>query len=235
MHSPYALKNSIPMFMSPVFPKYVKLNDDKTNPRTISDGMSLVGKGVKRATDFVISAICLVVFSPLFLICYILVKLEDGGPAIFRQERIGLHGKPFYIYKFRSMRVDAEKDGPALFQHEKDGRLTKTGEFLRVHHLDELPQLWNVMKGDMSFIGPRPERKYYIDKIMEHDPRYRYLYQIRPGVTSYATLYNGYTDTMEKMLRRLDLDLYYLEHRSWIFDMKILAKTFIYIVFGKKF
>ena len=105
----------------------------------------------------------------------------------------------------------------------------------RKHHLDELPQLWNVFIGEMAFIGPRPERKFYIDQIMQYDPRYRYLYQIRPGVTSYATLYNGYTDTMEKMLRRLRYDLFYLEHRSWWFDFKILWMTFFSIVFGKKF
>ena len=187
----------------------------------IADGMNCVERELKRATDFIIALFCLIIFSPLFLICYIAVRREDGGPAIFKQERIGLNGKPFNIYKFRSMRVDA--------------RLTKVGKFLREHHLDELPQLWNVLKGDMAFIGPRPERKFYIDQIMEHDPRYKCLYQIRPGVTSYATLYNGYTDTMEKMLKRLELDLYYLEHRSWLFDAKILAMTFINIAFGKKF
>ena len=201
----------------------------------VYDGMNEVERNVKRVFDFLVAFVALVVFSPLFIVCYFAVKHEDGGPAIFKQERIGRFGRPFYIYKFRSMRVDAEKNGPALYQHERDTRMTKVGRFLRVHHLDELPQLWNVLIGDMAFIGPRPERKYYIDKIMEHDPRYRYLYQIRPGVTSYATLYNGYTDTMEKMLRRLELDLYYLEHRSWWFDFKILAKTFINIVFGKKF
>ena len=189
----------------------------------------------KRIIDFLIAAGCLIIFSPLFLICYIAVKWEDGGPAFYQQERIGLHGKPFFIYKFRSMRVDAEKDGSALYQHEKDERMTKVGKFLRDHHLDELPQLWNVLKGDMAFIGPRPERQYYIDQIVQRNPRYTELYQIRPGVTSYATLYNGYTDTLEKMLKRLELDLYYLEHRSWWFDMKILFKTFISIVFGKKF
>lgn len=192
---------------------------------------------MKRLIDFVFSAIALVVFAPLFAICYVAIRCEDGMPVIYRQERIGLHGKPFYIYKFRSMRIDAEKDGPQLLLDGalSDPRLTKTGKWMRAHHLDELPQLWNVLKGDMAFVGPRPERKFYIDKIMEHDPRYRYLYQIRPGVTSYATLYNGYTDTMEKMLRRLDLDLYYLEHRSWWFDAKILFMTFVNIVFGKVF
>lgn len=133
------------------------------------------------------------------------------------------------------MRMDAEKNGPALFDSENDDRLTHIGRFLREHHLDELPQLWNVFKGDMSFIGPRPERKFFIDQIMKHDSRYELLYQIRPGVTSYATLYNGYTDTMEKMLRRLEYDLYYLEHYSLLTDAKILFKTFVSIVFGKKF
>lgn len=213
----------------------VKINKDKDNPRFIPDGMNEVERNIKRIGDFCIAAICLVIFSPLFLICFILIKHEDGKPAIFKQERIGRFGRPFYIYKFRTMIIDAEKDGPQLYQHNAETRMTKIGLFLRKHHLDELPQLWNVIKGDMAFVGPRPERKFYIDQIMQHDKRYKYLYQIRPGVTSYATLYNGYTDTMDKMLRRLELDLYYLEHRSWWFDAKILFKTFTSIVFGKVF
>lgn len=199
------------------------------------DNMNKAEQISKRSVDFIIATCCLIFFFPLALVCAIAIHLEDGLPVIYRQERIGLHGKPFFIYKFRSMKIDAEKDGPDLLEINGDPRLTKVGRFLRAHHLDELPQLWNVFKGDMAFIGPRPERKFYIDQIMEHDPRYEYLYQIRPGVTSYATLYNGYTDTMEKMLRRLNLDLYYLENRSWWFDAKILIKTFINIVFGKKF
>ena len=199
------------------------------------DSMSKLEQIVKRSFDFLIASCCLIVFSPLAIACALAIRMEDGMPALYKQERIGLHGKPFFIYKFRSMRVDAEKDGPDLLEVSGDPRLTKVGKFLRAHHLDELPQLWNVFIGDMAFIGPRPERKFYIDQIMEHDARYPYLYQIRPGVTSYATLYNGYTDTMEKMLHRLELDLYYLEHRSWWFDTKILVKTFINIVFGKKF
>ena len=201
----------------------------------VYDGMNEVERNVKRVFDFLVAFVALVVFSPLFIVCYFAVKHEDGGPAIFKQERIGRFGRPFYIYKFRSMRVDAEKNGPALYQHERDTRMTKVGRFLRVHHLDELPQLWNVVRGDMSFIGPRPERNFYIDQIMKLDPRYVYLYQIRPGVTSYATLYNGYTDTMEKMLKRLELDLYYLKHRSWWFDITILFKTFVNLAIGKKF
>ncbi len=201
----------------------------------VLDGMNEFERNIKRLIDMTVALVSILVFSPLFLICYIAVRREDGGPAIFKQERIGRFGRPFMIYKFRSMRVDAEKDGPALYQHENETRMTKVGKFLREHHLDELPQLWNVLKGDMAFIGPRPERQYYINQIMERDQRYRYLYQVRPGVTSYATLYNGYTDTIEKMLKRLELDLYYLEHRSFWLDFKILFKTFVHIVFGKKF
>lgn len=203
--------------------------------RFIPDGMNGFERNVKRIVDCMIAVILMILFSPLFLICYLAVKSEDSGPAIFKQERIGRFGRPFYIYKFRSMRLDAEKHGPALYAGGKDGRLTRIGKFLREHHLDELPQLWNVFCGDMAFIGPRPERQFFIDQIMKEDPRYRFLFQIRPGVTSYATLYNGYTDTLEKMVRRLRYDLFYLEHRSWGFDFKILFMTFMSIVFGKKF
>ena len=203
----------------------------------IKDGMSSFARNSKRLFDMFASLVALIVFSPRFLICTILVRREDGGPAIFKQERIGRFGRPFNIYKFRTMRLDAEAMGPQLSHGggDNDPRLTKVGKFLRAHHLDELPQLWNVFIGDMAFVGYRPERKFYIDQILENDKRYEYLYKIRPGVTSYATFYNGYTDTMEKMLRRLEYDLYYLEYRSWKFDIEILARTFFGIVGGKKF
>ena len=190
---------------------------------------------VKRIFDILAAIIGLLVLSPAFLIIYIGQKLTYKGPAIFVQERIGLGGRPFNIYKFRTMIINNENDGVPQLAEADDERLTKFGKFLRLRHLDELPQLWNVLKGDMSFVGPRPERKYFINQIMEHDPRYEQLYAIRPGITSYATLYNGYTDTMEKMLRRLELDLYYLENWSWKFDLQIIYKTFISILFGKKF
>lgn len=206
-----------------------------SDPGYIADGMSGFERNVKRFVDFSTAFILLIVFSPLFLICYIAIKREDHGPAIYKQERIGRFGRPFYIYKFRSMRMDAESAGPALYAGDEDPRLTKVGKFIRQHHLDELPQLYNVLRGDMAFIGYRPERQFYIDQIVEKDPRYVYLYQIRPGVTSYSTLKNGYTDSLEKMLRRLQFDLYYLKNRSWWFDIKILFQTFVNIVFGKKF
>lgn len=189
---------------------------------------------IRRFLECVLAFIALIFLSPLFIACYIAVKSEDGGSVFFKQERIGLYGKPFYIFKFRSMYLDAEENGPELFKGDKkDKRLTKVGRFLRSHHLDELPQLWNVLIGDMAIVGPRPERQYYIDKIIEHNPRYIELYQVRPGLTSYATLYNGYTDTMDKMLRRLDLDLDYLEHRSLWNDLKIVAQTVKRMIIGE--
>lgn len=210
--------------------------DNLSDNKFVCDGMNAFERSIKRFLDCLVASCALILFSPVMFACYIAVKREDGGPAIFKQERIGRFGRPFNIYKFRSMRMDAEEFGPELFKgEEKDPRLTKIGRFLRMHHLDELPQLWNVVRGDMAFIGPRPERAYYIKKIEAIDPRYYMLYQIRPGVTSYATLYNGYAGTVEKMVTRLRYDLFYLEHRSWLMDAKILIKTFLYIITGKKF
>ena len=177
----------------------------------------------------------LLVTSPAFLVIFFLVRREDGGPAIFRQERIGYGGKPFMLYKFRSMRVSSEADGKPALCKKDDERLTRIGGFLRRHHLDELPQLWNVLKGEMSFVGPRPERKYFVDRIKAVDPRYEQLYQIRPGLFSLATLYNGYTDTLEKMLERLRMDLQYLRQRSLWLDLKIIVLTVLSILSGKVF
>lgn len=189
---------------------------------------------IKRGFDFIGALFCIILFLPLFLVIYFLIKLSDGAPVIFRQERIGLNGESFFIYKFRTMTPNAELDQPLLCDVE-DPRVTKVGRWLRSHHLDELPQLWNVLIGDMSFVGPRPERPYFIEKIMEVDPDYEMLYSVRPGITSEATLYNGYTDTMEKMIRRLHMDLEYLEKQSLMFDAMILVKTFLSIVCGRRF
>lgn len=191
---------------------------------------------MKRTLDITLAIFCLVIFSPVILVCALAVWRDVGRPVIFRQERIGKGGKPFMICKFRSMGKDAEEENaPRLSPGASDGRLTKTGRFLREHHLDELPQLWNVLLGDMSFVGYRPERKYFIEKIMEQDRRYERLYAMRPGVTSLATLYNGYTDTMEKMLKRLELDLYYQERHTLRMDLDILWRTFIKTITGKVF
>lgn len=190
----------------------------------------------KRVLDFVASIIGMVVFSPLFLIIYIAIKREDGGNAIFKQERVGYRGKIFTLYKFRSMAVTSESDGkPVLCSGKDDKRLTRVGRFLREHHLDELPQLWNVCKGEMSFVGPRPERKSFVDRIKAINPDYELLYRLRPGLFSAATLYNGYTDTMEKMLERLRMDLDYLHNWSLWLDTKIIFLTVFSILSGKKF
>lgn len=200
----------------------------------IRDGMGLLSRIVKRVFDIICSLFGLIALSPVFLLVYIMLRRQGDGPVIFKQERIGYKGVPFYILKFRTMRVGSENATPILAQKD-DSRLTPVGKFLREHHLDELPQLWNVFKGEMSFVGPRPERKYFIDKIKEYNPNYDYIYLMRPGLTSMATMYNGYTDTMEKMLIRLQMDLDYLQNRSLLLDLKIIIKTVLLIVYGKKF
>lgn len=188
---------------------------------------------IKRLFDVFGSIILIVLLSPLYIIIGIILRLTQKGSVLFVQERIGKNGKPFNIYKFRSMKMNSEVDGRPKLSSANDSRLTTAGAFLRKHHLDELPQLWNVLKGDMSFVGPRPERKFYIDQIMIRNPRYTELYQVRPGLTSYATLYNGYTDTIEKMLRRLEMDLDYLDHQSLWNDTKIMLLTVKRMIIGE--
>ncbi len=190
---------------------------------------------IKRVLDIFGAIVCMIISLPLYLLISILIKSEDGGKVIFRQERVGYRGGQFTIYKFRSMVPDAEKDNHPLLCREDDQRLTRIGRFLRDHHIDELPQLWNVLKGDMSFVGPRPERKCFVDAIIEKNPDYRYLYRLRPGLFSEATLYNGYTDTMEKMLERLRMDLEYLRKQSFLVDAKIIILTGWSLLSGKKF
>ncbi len=205
-----------------------------TDTIKIKDAMGPLQRALKRTFDIVSSLIGLILLSPIFLFICLRMKCDEKGSIIFKQERVGYKGRPFYLYKFRTMHENAEREGPKLASKEDD-RLTKFGKILREHHLDELPQLWNVLIGDMSMVGPRPERKYFIDQIMKHDPRYTLLYKMRPGVTSLATLYNGYTDTMEKMLERLSMDIEYLQTRSLMGDFIILAKTTLSIINWKKF
>ena len=190
----------------------------------------------KRIIDIIIGLIALPFVLLVVVIFVPFIYFTDKGPVFYNATRAGKDYKPFKMFKLRSMYVNApdirNADG-STFNSDNDPRVTPIGKFMRKTSLDEFPQFLNILIGDMSFIGPRPERKFFIDQIMEHDHRYIYLYQIRPGVTSYATLYNGYTDTMEKMLKRLEYDLYYLGHRSWLFDIKILWLTFWKIVSGK--
>lgn len=199
-----------------------------------SDAMGVFQHTIKRIFDIVFSLIGLIVLSPLFL-CFSIILMFSNGPIIFKQERIGYKGKPFIIYKFRTMSIDAESGGIPRLEAERNRFLTPFGSFLRAHHLDELPQLWNVLKGDMSFVGPRPERQYFIDQINRETDDYRYIYLMRPGITSYATIYNGYTDTMDKMLKRLEYDLDYLDNRNIFTDLGIIFRTVVSVFSGKKF
>ena len=201
----------------------------------IKDGMTRGGRLIKNSADIFLAAVFMILSTPLWIIIYIAIKKEDNGPVLYKQERIGKFGRPFYILKFRSTKIDAEQNGPRLYKAGVDERMTKVGKFLREHHLDELPQLINVLKGEMSFVGPRPERQYYIEKIMEIDDRYPCLYQVKPGVTSYATLYHGYCDTVEKMVKRLRVDLLYIRRRSLWTDIKIAFATVFRVSRGTKF
>ena len=202
---------------------------------TQTDAMGSIQRGIKRTLDFVMSALGLILLSPIFIIISVLMKFQGNGPIFFRQIRIGYTGKPFVILKFRTISKKTEKNTPQLIAKTSCKSSTPFEKFLREHHLDELPQLWNVLVGDMSLVGPRPERKYFIDKIMEHTDLYTVIYNMRPGLTSEATLYNGYTDTMEKMLKRLQMDISYFERRSLWLDFKIIIKTFVNIISGNKF
>lgn len=189
---------------------------------------------IKRLFDIVGALLGMLILFPIFLLISIIQIRFVGAPIFFKQERIGRGGRPFQIYKFRTMVINNEENGLPLLAEDGDDRLTKIGSFLRKYHLDELPQLWNVLIGDMSFVGYRPERKYFIDKIMERRPDYSKLYSIRPGITSMATIYNGYTFTLDKMIRRLDMDLDYLSNRSLVLDFKIIFLTIASIASGKK-
>ena len=187
------------------------------------DHLSPLERGLKRVGDVVGAIVGMIVLSPVFLVIYILLKVDGTDSVIFRQERIGLGGQPFHLLKFRTMHDEVE-DTPTLAE-ENDTRLTRYGKYLRRHHLDELPQLWNVLRGDMSFVGYRPERQFFINQIIERNPDYVLLYCSRPGITSAAAMHNGYTYTIDQMLRRLDMDLDYLRHRTLWTDLRIMFET----------
>jgi exopolysaccharide biosynthesis polyprenyl glycosylphosphotransferase len=197
-----------------------------------NDPMSTGQQLIKRVIDVFISIVSLILLTPLYLVLALLVKFSSEGPIFFRQERIGKNGKPFQIIKYRTMYVNAEDAGPQL-SSEKDPRITKVGRVMRKLRLDEFPQFWNVLVGDMSLVGPRSERQFYIDQIATLEPQFLQLVKVRPGITSWGQVKFGYAENVEQMIQRMKFDLLYLNNRSLALDFKIMLHT-ILIIFKAK-
>lgn len=201
---------------------------------TVTQGLMAPWQQIlKRIFDILISLIAIIILSPVYLITSIIVYTTSKGPIFYKQERIGYKGKPFYMHKFRSMYTNAESNGPMLSSGDKDPRITPFGRFMRKVRLDEIPQFYNVLKGTMSIVGPRPERQFFIDQIVKKAPEYRLLHRIKPGITSWGQVKYGYAESVDEMVERLKYDLIYLENLSISTDIKILFYTAVIILQGR--
>lgn len=211
----------------------VKLNSVYGVPliRINQGNMPLWQFALKRLIDIVASITALLILAPLMMVIAVTIKYSSPGPILFSQQRIGRFGKPFRIYKFRSMVVNAEAEGPRL-SSESDARVTTAGRFLRKSRMDEIPQFFNVLIGEMSLVGPRPEREYFIQKIMEKAPHYRHLHRVRPGITSWGQVKFGYAENVDQMIQRLKYDILYIENMSLAMDIKILFYTVLIVLKG---
>lgn len=228
----------IPLKLSPATLNFmtssIKLKDIYGQPLVdlTHSSMSEAGKNLKRTFDVIASFFTLIALSPLYLMLAVWVKLDSKGPVFYKQVRVGRHQKAFDIYKFRSMKTDAEASGPQL-SDDKDPRVTRCGRIMRKYRLDELPQFWNVLKGEMSIVGPRPEREFFIRKIMKKAPFYTLLYQTRPGITSWGMVKYGYASNVDEMVERSKYDLLYISNMSILVDLKIMLYTVLTILEGR--
>ena len=230
---------NLPIKLSPdkfnVLSSRARLSDLYGDPLIDVSGSNMTEgqKNIKRLLDVMVSAVMLVLLIPVYALVAVLIKLDSPGPVLYRQERVGWHNKPFHIIKFRTMVQNAEQQGRPQLSSEDDPRITRLGRVLRKYRIYELPQFWNVLRGDMSLVGPRPERQYFVTKIMEREPVYSLVHQVRPGITSLGMVKFGYARNVDEMLERLHYDLLYLENMSIINDLKILAYTIRIVFMGR--
>ena len=228
----------VPIRLAPTsmafFTSHIKLGDIISEPMIdlTSPAMNDLQRNTKRIMDVLLSGTALILLSPLYLALAIAVKSTSPGPVIYRQERVGYRQRPFNILKFRSMRVDAEANGPQL-SDDTDPRITPLGRVMRKYRLDELPQFWNVFKGEMSLVGPRPERAFFIEQIVREAPYYTLIHQVKPGITSWGMVKFGYARSVPEMVERTRYDLIYLSNMSVAVDIKILLHTIKTVVMGK--